>query len=334
MHSVSPVHIRLKSQLKNPMTAANFEDLIERKKKVKIGPSTTQKKKPVYQWTSPKKENKCDLMKRCRLDDYISPIKQHIDEPSCEVCVDVKSRSRSRSSSPEKNGQANCSFLRRLSSSTSPVSFSRSQEFDPNSTYTMPNRSKSHESYLTNRENDLLPIDENDLILKKEFLVKKLIDSESFSSDIVRVLELIREYISNCDKGLDLKTVYGYLNKDIKSLFQLIDLFHLTHRDVRSIISEFLSPETLSVLRQVKENGDILNKSEKLKLENEKFRKIISEFEKNINQTGSTNEALNMENNVLASLKQSLEDNRAHLRRQLISREAECNRLSVQLRKN
>lgn len=41
---------------------------------------------------------------------------------------------------------------------------------------------------------------------------------------------------------------------------------------------------------------------------------------------------IKMENNALASLKQSLEDNRAHLRRQLISREAECNRLSVQLR--
>lgn len=39
-----------------------------------------------------------------------------------------------------------------------------------------------------------------------------------------------------------------------------------------------------------------------------------------------------MENNALANLKLSLEDNRAHLRRQLITREAECNRMSVQIR--
>lgn len=208
-------------------------------------------------------------MKRCRLDDYISPIKQPIERKSCDVCDDVNSRSSSRSNSPEKFAKNNCSFLKRLSSSMSPVSLNRSQEFDPNSTYTMPNRSRSHESYLVSRENDPFLIDENDLILKKEFLVKKLIDSESFSSDIVRILELIREYISNCDKNLNLNIVYDYLNKDIKSLYQLIDLFHLTHKDVRSIISEFLNPNTLSMLKNVKENGDILNKNEKLKKENQ-----------------------------------------------------------------
>lgn len=208
-------------------------------------------------------------MKRCRLDDYISPKKLSSVTKSCQVCDDVKSRSISRSISPEKKSQNDCSFLKRLSSSMSPVSLNRSQEHDPDSTYTMPNRSRSHESYLKTRENELLSIDENDLILKKELLVKKLIDSESFSSDIARVLELIREYISNTDTGLDLKSVNDYLNKDIKNLYKLIDLFHLTHIDVRNIISEFLNPNTLSMIRHVKENGDILDKNEKLKNENQ-----------------------------------------------------------------
>ena len=269
--------------------------MIEKKKTVKIGSSTVineskkpitirskknskfliQKKKPVYQWTSPKKDKKCDLMKRCRLDDYISPKKLSIKTQSCKVCDDVKSRSSSRSISPEKNGQNNCSFLKRLSTSMSPVSLNRSQDYDPNSTYTMPNRSRSHESYLVTRENELLPIDENDLILKKEILIKKLIDTESFSSDIVRILELVKEYISNSSAGLDLKTVYDYLNKDIKNLYKLIDLFHLTHIDVRNIISEFLNPNTLSMLRHVKENRDILSKNENLKKENQVIFKLI-----------------------------------------------------------
>ena len=39
-----------------------------------------------------------------------------------------------------------------------------------------------------------------------------------------------------------------------------------------------------------------------------------------------------MEKNALKNLKTSLEDNRAHLRRQLVAKEAEISRLNVQLR--
>jgi hypothetical protein len=39
-----------------------------------------------------------------------------------------------------------------------------------------------------------------------------------------------------------------------------------------------------------------------------------------------------MENNALTNIKLSLEDNRAHLRRQLLARESEVNRLNVQIR--
>ncbi|CAF0887111.1 unnamed protein product [Brachionus calyciflorus] len=356
MHSVSPVHIRVRNQLKNPMTALSFEELAEKKKKVQIGPSiiineskkikpnriikknpkiSSPKRKPAFQWTTPKQNKKCDLNKTCRLGDFIKPVKANIDKATCEVCVEPKSRSSSRSCSPSpiKLNQNNCSFLKRLSSSVSPVSLNRSQEIDPNSTYSIPSRSRSHESYLNNKENELLPLDENDLILKKEFLIKNLINTESFASDITKVLELIHEYMnSNYDTGLDLKTVFTYLSKDITSLHQLIDLFHLTHKDLRSIINEFLNSNTLSMLRHVKENESILKKLECLKQENSKFKQLVADYEKNICKTGTTNEALNIENNVLANLKQSLEDNRAHLRRQLIAREAECNRLGVQIR--
>ena len=41
-----------------------------------------------------------------------------------------------------------------------------------------------------------------------------------------------------------------------------------------------------------------------------------------------------LENNALANLKASLEDNRAHLRRQLLARESEVSRLNVQIRVN
>ena len=39
-----------------------------------------------------------------------------------------------------------------------------------------------------------------------------------------------------------------------------------------------------------------------------------------------------MENNSLANLKASLEENRAHLKKNLIKKESECSRLNVQLK--
>lgn len=55
-------------------------------------------------------------------------------------------------------------------------------------------------------------------------------------------------------------------------------------------------------------------------------------MEKNILRLNDENDHFKLENSALCNLKLSLETNRAHLRKELLTKEAEVNRLNVQLR--
>lgn len=55
-------------------------------------------------------------------------------------------------------------------------------------------------------------------------------------------------------------------------------------------------------------------------------------LEKNVMVFGSENDQFKLENSALCNLKMSLENNRAHLQKQLNAKEAEVSRLNVKLR--
>lgn len=62
MHSVSPVHIRVDSHIKNPMRATDFEDLLNKtKKRVQIGSSSLLLKKQNAEKRVNKKNEKTSI---------------------------------------------------------------------------------------------------------------------------------------------------------------------------------------------------------------------------------------------------------------------------------
>lgn len=300
------VKIGPSTYIKNEDLTLNKRKIVSNKKRTSINTksrslSPKNKTSNSLHWCPPpaksskslKSPSQVDLMKTCRLNDFdtkmpinISPIKI----PTCEVCTETRSRSRSKSplvsdrlssdrSNLNTNNNNNTSFTKRSCSSLSPVALNRSFEFiDQNATYTMTPRSRSHESILKcpNDEQPIKVVNDSELEMKRDFLINKLLDSESFASEILAQLSELKDFLKyeTLDPSNVLHNSIAILkrfDKDRNNLFQLIDLFHLTNNDLKSVIYELTSTKGLSYLRNLQENKFLVKQINHLETENNVF---------------------------------------------------------------
>lgn len=167
---------------------------------------------------------------------------------------------------------------------------------DPNSTYTLPySRSRSHDSLMRSFREDCLPyridpisystpppppppyfhdsLPASNVINNREFLVQKLIETESFANNIVHQLSLLKDFLiietNNPHQVLhNAPIIIKRFEFDRDELLKQLEFFELANRDLKDTIYDFTSPANLNDLRQLQENSTLIKQIDALEIEN------------------------------------------------------------------
>ncbi|XP_026052291.1 outer dense fiber protein 2 [Carassius auratus] len=183
--------------------------------------------------------------------------------------------------------------------------------------------------------NDLGRLERDSLQPDKDVLLRKLLEAEMDSSAAAKQVSALRETVSNMSRNPSEKKMSGsdstILTRQKELLLQKLETFESTNRALRHLLREQHSREMES-LRLLEQKDVLLKKLSDVEAENSRILVKLQDKDREINQLTSMLESEKDSAKTTTELSKVLESTRAHLQGQLRNKEAENNRLNVQIR--
>ncbi|XP_066501201.1 outer dense fiber protein 2 [Hoplias malabaricus] len=182
-------------------------------------------------------------------------------------------------------------------------------------------------------ENDYGRLERESLQLEKDVLLRKLLEAELDSNAAAKQVSALRETFSRMSRSE--KRMSGsdtsLLTRQKDVLLQKLETFESTNRTLRHLLREQHGRE-MDSLRVLEQKDSLLKRLTDVEAENSRLQMKLQDKEKEISQMTSLLENEKENSKTTSELSKVLESTRAHLQGQLRSKEAENNRLAVQIR--
>ncbi|XP_074547169.1 outer dense fiber protein 2 [Halichoeres trimaculatus] len=178
-------------------------------------------------------------------------------------------------------------------------------------------------------------LDGDTLNKDKDALLRKLMEAEVDGTAAAKQVSELRESVSKLCKGSGSRKLTGsessVLARQKDLLLQKLETFEATNRTLRRLLREQHSTQ-METMRLSEQKDAFLRTLADTEAENAHLVVKLSEREREVNQLSRLLEAEKDNAKSTTELSKSLETTRAHLQGQLRSKEAENNRLTVQIR--
>ncbi|XP_064164289.1 outer dense fiber protein 2 [Anguilla rostrata] len=182
-------------------------------------------------------------------------------------------------------------------------------------------------------ETDYSRLEKEALVQEKDALLRKLLEVEVDGAAASRQVSALREAVGRVRTERQLSgTDSTQLSHQKELLLQKLETFEETNRALRHLLKEQHGRE-VEALRLSEQKDVILKKLADTEAENTLLVVRLQDREKELNQLTVFLETEKENARTTAELSKALESTRAHLQGQLRSKEAENNRLAVQIRK-
>ncbi|KAJ7988218.1 hypothetical protein DPEC_G00321320 [Dallia pectoralis] len=168
--------------------------------------------------------------------------------------------------------------------------------------------------------------------LGREALLRKLMEAEVDGTSAARQVSALRETVTkmrNTSKMSGSET--SLLARQKELLLQKLETFEATNRTLRHLLREHRGREVES-MRMSEQKEVLLNRLVETQSENSNLIVKLQEKEKEVNQLTALLDTEKENAKSTGELSKVLESTRAHLQSQLRSKEAENNRLAVQIK--
>lgn len=111
---------------------------------------------------------------------------------------------------------------------------------------------------------------EDFLAPKREFLVEKLVETQSYAEEIAKHLAYLRDHLNVKSNDLVAHAPYvmNQLENDRNRLIDLIDLFNQAGGDLKAAVYDWVHPKTMDYLRQQQENDFLVKQLDAVEMEN------------------------------------------------------------------
>uniref|UniRef100_A0A672S1L8 Outer dense fiber protein 2 n=1 Tax=Sinocyclocheilus grahami TaxID=75366 RepID=A0A672S1L8_SINGR len=177
--------------------------------------------------------------------------------------------------------------------------------------------------------NDFGRLERDSLQPDKDVLLRKLLEAEMDSSAAAKQVSALHETVSHEKKMSGSDSTLLTQQKEL--LLQKLEIFESTNRALRHLLREQHSRE-MDSLRLLEQTDVLLKKLSDVEAENSRILVKLQDKEREINQLTSLLESEKESAKTTSELSKVLESTRAHLQGQLRNKEAENNRLNVQIR--
>lgn len=241
----------------------------------------------------------------CRLGDYedLIPVKETSNVAACSVCkprslspfpatviqhhhhrqlnTSLPSTIPQVSPSRSNNAPMSQSPTRRRASLSPPPRRSRSWD---QSISTAAAINQSPRAASAGRKSHVKTTGEADFLTpKREFLVEKLVETESYAGEIAKHLAYLRDHLNVQSHDLIAHAPYvvDQLENDRNRLIDLIDLFNQAGDDLKSAVYDWAHPKTMDFLRQQQENDFLVKQLDTLEMENNVNKLILIQQKNN-----------------------------------------------------
>ncbi|KAK1788395.1 hypothetical protein P4O66_016824, partial [Electrophorus voltai] len=182
-------------------------------------------------------------------------------------------------------------------------------------------------------ENDLGRLERETLQQEKDVLLRKLLEAELDGTAAAQQVSALRDTVSRMSRTE--KRISGsdssLLARQKDLLLQKLETFERTNRTLRRLLREQHSRE-MDSLQLLEQKDSLLKRLTDVEAENSRLQMKLQDKEKEVNQLSSLLENEKENGRTTSELSKVLESTRAHLQGQLRSKEAENNRLTVQIR--
>ncbi|XP_078281901.1 outer dense fiber protein 2 isoform X2 [Rhinoraja longicauda] len=167
---------------------------------------------------------------------------------------------------------------------------------------------------------------------KDDAVLKKLIEAEMDGAAAAKQVAALHSTISRLGSERQMSTSEcNFLTRQKELLLQKLETFDATNRAVRELLREQHAQE-VDALRLFELKEALLEKLARSEAENAHLLVKLQEIESRTDQLLTRYQAEKDNAHAAAELSKSLESTRAHLQGQLRSKEAENNRMAVQIR--
>nr|XP_015222741.1 PREDICTED: outer dense fiber protein 2 isoform X2 [Lepisosteus oculatus]XP_015222742.1 PREDICTED: outer dense fiber protein 2 isoform X2 [Lepisosteus oculatus]XP_015222743.1 PREDICTED: outer dense fiber protein 2 isoform X2 [Lepisosteus oculatus] len=175
-------------------------------------------------------------------------------------------------------------------------------------------------------------LEKQHLLLEKDALLKKLVEAEMDGAAAAKQVSALRETIGRMrtEKRMSSSDA-SLLARQKELLMQKLETFESTNRTLRHLLREQHGRET-DAIRLSEQKEVLLKKLADNEADNTRLLLKLQEKEKELDQLQTQLETEKENARTTGELSKALESTRAHLQGQLRSREAENNRLGVQIR--
>ncbi|XP_076436218.1 outer dense fiber protein 2-like isoform X2 [Babylonia areolata] len=190
------------------------------------------------------------------------------------------------------------------------------------------------ENYLLRKSVDITKTEKELLNREREQLMKKLIEVEMDGQAAQQHVRELRDVIRRLrdDNRLALSSAESLrLSKLKEAFFEKMADFEATNRALRRLLREHHRSEGEAV-RLIEQREVLLKKVADGDAYNERLRLELQDRDRAMEELRGQVLAQREESAALGNLQDSLETTRAHLQKQLRSKEADCNRMAVQIR--
>ncbi|TRY74255.1 hypothetical protein DNTS_008991 [Danionella cerebrum] len=184
-------------------------------------------------------------------------------------------------------------------------------------------------------ENDLGRLERDGAQLDKDVLLRKLLEAEMDSSAAAKQVSALRETVSQMSRSTSEKKMSGpdstLMARQKELLLQKLETFMSTNRALRHLLREQHNRE-MDSLRLLEQKDALLKRLSDVEEENSRIVVKLQDKEREVNQLTSLLDCEKENAKSTGELSKVLESTRAHLQGQLRNKEAENNRLHVQIK--
>uniref|UniRef100_A0AAY4CST4 Outer dense fiber protein 2 n=1 Tax=Denticeps clupeoides TaxID=299321 RepID=A0AAY4CST4_9TELE len=174
-------------------------------------------------------------------------------------------------------------------------------------------------------ESDFSRLERDNLLQEKDILLRKLLEAEMDGTAAAKQVSALRDTMSRMSRKSSLMV------RQKELLLQKLETFEETNRALRRLLREQHGRE-MDTQRLLEQKDCILKKLTDIERENSQLLRKIQDKEKEIVQLTSLLQNEKENSKTTSELSKVLESTRAHLQGQLRSKEAENNRLTVQIK--
>ncbi|XP_028829232.1 outer dense fiber protein 2 isoform X2 [Denticeps clupeoides] len=182
-------------------------------------------------------------------------------------------------------------------------------------------------------ESDFSRLERDNLLQEKDILLRKLLEAEMDGTAAAKQVSALRDTMSRMSRSE--KKLSGsessLMVRQKELLLQKLETFEETNRALRRLLREQHGRE-MDTQRLLEQKDCILKKLTDIERENSQLLRKIQDKEKEIVQLTSLLQNEKENSKTTSELSKVLESTRAHLQGQLRSKEAENNRLTVQIK--